>query len=191
MMNGMHVVQRRPSGFVLPVVLVMLVVMTTVVLFLMRRASVDERLAGNIRSVVAMETAAQYVLRYCERWLWVVPPGVQPPPGFPNSPATVPAPARTDPPAWRTQALINVGEVQVPAIALAAQAGAQVSNGTCLIEDATAELDQAPLTDSGNLPSTLEWRKYRVTAAASGPAPEGARFSRAQSEIRMLIGGGP
>jgi Tfp pilus assembly protein PilX len=68
----------RQRGIVLPVVLVMLLLMTITVLFLMRRGTVDERIAFNVREVVSLDSAAQYALRTCERHLWCSPPGFTP-----------------------------------------------------------------------------------------------------------------
>lgn len=83
--------QFRQRGIVLPVVLVMLLMMTVTVVFLMRRGTVDERIAFNVRQVVSLDTAAQYALRRCESHLWASPPGYVPRTGYPNPPATLPA----------------------------------------------------------------------------------------------------
>ena len=53
-------------GVVLPIVLVVLVVMTTLVITQVKRATVDERLAGNTSRTIAGEAMAQSLLRYCE-----------------------------------------------------------------------------------------------------------------------------
>jgi len=87
--------RRAERGVVLPVVLVMLLLMTITVLFLMRRSTVDELLASNVRQIVTLETATQFALRSCERWLWVSVPGLAPRAGDPDPPAVVTAPAPT------------------------------------------------------------------------------------------------
>ena len=56
----------RQSGIVLPVVLVVLVVVTTLVLTQVRRGTVDERLAGNWSRSISGETGAESTLRWCE-----------------------------------------------------------------------------------------------------------------------------
>jgi Tfp pilus assembly protein PilX len=56
----------RQSGVVLPVVLVVLVVVTTLVLTQVRRGTVDERLAGNWSRSISGETSAESTLRWCE-----------------------------------------------------------------------------------------------------------------------------
>ena len=86
----------RARGIVLPVVLVMLLMMTVTVIFLMRRGTVDERIAFNVREVVSLDSAAQYALRTCERHLWASPPDVTVAPGAPNPPKTLPVCAPGD-----------------------------------------------------------------------------------------------
>ncbi len=191
----MRALSTDPSqhGIVLPIVLVFVVLTTIVVLFGVRRASTEEQLANTMRGVVTLDTAAQYALRHCERWLWVSPPGLVPEAGMPNPPVTVTpateAAASADA-MWERPAVVAAANV-LPAAALSEQVGAQVTDGRCVVEDASAELAAANGLVSGNLPSNPDWRKYRVTAIVSGPAAGGNRTARAQSEIRMLIGGGP
>jgi Tfp pilus assembly protein PilX len=182
---------RKQAGIVLPVVLVLLMVMSSIVMFTIRRATVDEQLARNVRDIVTMDTAAQYALRHCERWLWISPPGLTPEPGMPNPPAVVPTVAAGNPAAWNQPALVTASSNILPAASLGEQAGARISDGRCLIEDASNELQRMRTLDSGNLPSQPEWRKFRVTAIVTSPGAAGDRLARAQSEIRMLIGGGP
>jgi hypothetical protein len=60
----------------------------------------------------------------------------------------------------------------------------------CLIEDARAELEliRDSSLDGGNVMEFVDtWRKYRITSEVTGPGPEGLRFARAQSEIRMNV----
>lgn len=184
---------RGQHGIVLPIVLVFIVLTTLVVLFGVRRASTEEQLANTVRGVVTLDTAAQYALRHCERWLWVSPPGLAPEAGMPDPPVTV-APATdnsaTAPAMWERAAVVAAANV-LPAAALAEQVGAQITDGRCVIEDASAELAVAANLPSGNLPSNPDWRKFRITAIVTGPSAGGNRTARAQSEVRMLIGGGP
>lgn len=171
-------------GFVLPVVLVMLVVMTTAVTFLVRRGTVDERIASNVRGTVALDAAATYGLRHCEMWLWFSPPGRTPGPGRPSPPKFIGAPLSTaTTPAWRA-ANWNADSVALPTQSL----GTDVSRGRCLIEDATGELELFREFVEGNqLAFDQAWRKYRITVEIEGPSPTGTRTARAQSEVRMYI----
>lgn len=190
---------RGPDdGFVLPVVLVMLVIMTTVVLFAMRRGTVDERLASNVRGLVTMDSAAAYVLRYCEARLLQSPPGrLQTDPDLPPPPPVISAPPQGAAPAWRAvlnwrlNGLNPLASTLVWSSAELNQAGApeDVSRAECLIEDATAELEQEASGGENvrnNGPSLpAQYRKYRITVEVEGPGPGGPRIARAQSELRM------
>lgn len=196
---------RRPSrfpvparGFVLPVVLVMLVVMTTVVLFNMRRGAVDERLAGNARRVISMESAATYALRYCELMLTVSPPGRVPLPGLPNPPNTVVAPAQgAATPAWRDWTHWSITSMGVPnplnttVVIDPTALGADIARGECLIEDASAELvlqNSTPGVANNAVEVPANWRKFRITVEVQGNAAPGElRLARAQSELRMSL----
>ena len=171
-------------GIVLPMVLVMLLLMTITVLFLMRRGTVDELLASNVRQVTTLDTAAQFALRTCERLLWVSPPGIAPAAGDPNPPPVVVAPAPNATAAWRDNANWNNSGVTLPT----ADFGAGVTAARCLFEDASAELEinvgNVSNTSTGlNLDGT--WRKYRITAEVVG----NGTFSRAQAEVRMNVVG--
>ena len=177
--------RRRERGIVLPVVLVMLLLMTITVLFLMRRGTVDELLASNVRQVTTLDTAAQFALRTCERLLWVSPPGIAPAPGDPNPPPVVPAPAANATAAWRVDANWTNSGVTLPV----ADFGPGVTGARCLFEDATPELE----INVGNVSNTATglnldgtWRKYRITAEVQG---NGNTFSRAQAEVRMNVVG--
>jgi Tfp pilus assembly protein PilX len=180
-----------PRGFVLPVVLVMLVLMTSVVLYLVRRGAIDERMAANMRGTTTLESAVAYTLRYCETMVWQAPPGVAPPSGaLWNPPPTVtPEPGTT---AWRVDANWAGGTaraISLPQEVLGANMP-DVTRAQCLIEDATAELDAAMemVTDTQNSmvqDSTL--RKYRITAEVASPSQGFTRFARAQSEVRMNV----
>lgn len=188
---------KLANGFVLPVVLVMLVVMTTVVLFTMRRGTVDERLAANVRGLVTVDAAATYVLRYCELMLTLSPPGRTPDPGMPPPPRVILAPPQGDPPAWRAalnwdmNGMNPLANTIVWDRALLNQLGApeDVSRAECLIEDASAELEVQSVSGPNvrnNAPELpAEFQKFRITVELEGPGPGGIRIARAQSELRM------
>jgi Tfp pilus assembly protein PilX len=182
---GERLTQR---GFVLPVVLVMLVLMTTVVLYLMRRSTVDERMAANTRDVTTVDTAAQFALRFCELWLWTSPPGVAPQTGRPDPPRLVVAPVPPDTAAWRdntnwTNTSVGLGASTAEVQALLPG----IDQARCLIEDATAELEIGSDVTGNRLTLANTWRKYRITAEVQGPGSGSLRVARAQSEVRMNV----
>lgn len=185
------------GGFVLPVVLVMLVLMTIVVLFMTRRSAIDERLAFNVRGVVTLETAAQYALRWCELALWVAPPGVATTTGFgADKKQPVPfmdAPAAPATSAWHVDGNWTVG-TGLPALGLPADVLAvssrNVSDARCLIEDARTELEMSTFSDgSEGLALADTRRKFRLTSRVAGAdGPDGvAVVAHAQSEVRMNL----
>lgn len=171
-------------GIVLPVVLVMLLLMTVTVLFLMRRGTVDELLASNVRQVTTLDTAAQFALRSCERWLWVSTPGFAPRPGDPDPPEVVVAPAAASTAAWRDNAnWTNRAVSPLPA----ADLGDGIAAVNCLIEDASSELELITNYTQGtstSLTNEPNWRKYRVTAEVQGT---GNTVARSQVEVRMRV----
>jgi Tfp pilus assembly protein PilX len=178
-------------GIVLPAVLVMLLLMTVTVLFLMRRGTVDERIAFNVRQVTTLDTATQFALRTCERLLWVSPPGVPTVTGQPAPPGVVLAPASGDTAAWRVAAnwsgnAVTLGDPTDPA-EVATLFGGGIASARCLFEDAVAELDVINDTPAGAanalLPSNA-WRKYRITAEVVGTS---GTVGRAQTEVRLAI----
>jgi Tfp pilus assembly protein PilX len=180
---------RHSRGFVLPVVLVMLLLMTITVIFLMRRGTVDERIAFNVRQVTTLDTATQFALRTCERLLWVSPPGVPVATDNPTPPAVVTAPASSSTAAWRdntnwTDSEVKLGE---DTAAISNLFGGGIDAARCLYEDAQAELSVLNDSPSGTANALLPadaWRKYRITAEVVGTS--GTR-GRAQTEVRLAI----
>jgi Tfp pilus assembly protein PilX len=185
---------RHSRGFVLPVVLVMLLLMTITVIFLMRRGTVDERIAFNVRQVTTLDTATQFALRTCERLLWVSPPGVPPATGNPTPPRVVTAPASSATAAWRDATNWSTDPTNGTAVVLGANAteinnlfGGGIDTALCLYEDAQAELSVLNDSPSGTANALLPadaWRKYRITAEVVGTS--GTR-GRAQTEVRLAI----
>jgi Tfp pilus assembly protein PilX len=178
-------IARSQKGVILPIVLVVMMVVTTLVLTQVKRGTVDERLAGNWSRLVSGETAAESLLRLCEhvvlnverdRWdnqyLSTY---------FQNTPAWKTPLAQLDPAKYKTFTA-NV----LPAGA---------SGGTCIIENATSELnaimDQGSDTEhSGTAGSGMNpnLRKYRFTTAVTfndGTAFGGVTY-RSLSEIRWM-----
>ncbi|CAN5420385.1 hypothetical protein BH10PSE17_BH10PSE17_13750 [soil metagenome] len=87
----LHRFTRRERGVVLPIVLVLLVILTSLVLAQIRRGTIDQQLSTNSRAYTLTETSAQSALRWCEakvmrgpvttggtkHWVnWVKPDGV-------------------------------------------------------------------------------------------------------------------
>jgi Tfp pilus assembly protein PilX len=175
----------RERGFVLPVVLVMLVVMSTVVLLMIRRGTVDERLAANVASVVTMDTGVNYALRTCERWIRRSTSGaILPPPSVAAAAATAATPPWRNPAEWTANAAVLPSDFYGPGISAA----------RCLVEVANNELVGAGQdkfkwtyeTAGNQLEVEYEFAKFRVTSEASGPGRDGGdRLARAQSEMRI------
>jgi Tfp pilus assembly protein PilX len=175
-------------GIVLPAVLVMLLLMTVTVIFLMRRGTVDERIAFNVRQVTTLDTATQFALRTCERLLWVSPPGVPTVTGQPAPPGVVVAPASGDAAAWRVAANWTGNAVTLgDPTEVVTLFGGGIASARCLFEDAVAELDVINDTPAGAANALLPanaWRKYRITAEVVGTS---GTVGRAQSEVRLAI----
>lgn len=173
-------------GIVLPVVLVMLVLMTIVVLFVSRRGAIDERLAENIRSVVATDNMAQYALRRCEWWLWTSPPGKQLALGAPASLMVANALGAQN--NW-TSADWSAQANTMPTTFMGWPPTAGTPTARCLVEDASGELAppmHASTTGNG-MQAENTWRKFRLTAEVVTNLSGGVRVARAQSEVRMQI----
>ena len=166
-------------GIVLPVVLVMLLMMTVTVIFLMRRGTVDERIAFNVRQVTTLDTATQHALRICERDLWCALNGDTACP----SPRRPPAPEASLTAAWRVASNWDTAVI-FPATQVASRFGPDVQTARCLIEDATAELQTIGELDRPGDPWVGEWRKYRITAEVVGTS---GTIGRAQTEVRRLF----
>lgn len=147
-MNKKSIPQSLQQGIVLPIVLVMMVILTSLVISQVRRGTVDQRLAVNSRDYAFAEAALQTVLRRCEAELLEV--------GDAAAPA-VGNPAWRDPNEWATKTLKldSDNAVAFPA----------VENYGCLLENATDEMP--PAITSSNLSAESrneDMRKYRITA---------------------------
>lgn len=166
-------------GIVLPVVLVMLLMMTVTVIFLMRRGTVDERIAFNVRQVTTLDTATQHALRTCERLLWCHL-NDNPDCDLPRTPA----PAAGSTAAWRVASNWNrVAILGNGATEVASLFGPDVQAARCLIEDATDEMEK--IGDTVDDPMKLaDWVKFRITAEVVGTS---GTIGRAQTEVRRLL----
>jgi Tfp pilus assembly protein PilX len=175
----------RQAGVVLPIVLVVMMVVTTLVLTQVRRGTVDERLAGNWSRAITGQTAAESMVRYCEARLFAnnneeARKWKQ----FANRPISE---NFVGTPAWASNLnanqIITIQADLLPAGATAA---------TCVVEDATSEL-QGGIYQENNTPGAgvsdpYLW-KYRITATVifADATLFGNVTYMAQSEVRFLI----
>ncbi len=140
--------QSRQQGIVLPIVLIMMVILTSLVITQVRRSTVDQALAVNSREYAFAEAAVQTVLRRCESELLAV--------GEAAAPA-VGNPAWRDPAAWETKTLRPDADLAVNFPAVNAYG--------CLLENATDEMPPASTPDRLSAEARDDgMRKYRVTA---------------------------
>lgn len=172
---------RRSNGVVLPIVLVVLVLLTALVVTQVRRTTIDQRMAANAQESVALDGAAKAVLGWCEVDLQRANRGIG------TMPQSILAPASTAVAAWRVPANWGVASAYTPSTG--AQLLATATFATCLIEDASEELEGDISNNSGSAGvRDCRWRKYRTTAQVQAPAPDlpgGVRAYFAQGEMRL------
>ena len=174
---------QRMAGVVLPVVLVILTVLTGLIVTQVKRGTTDERLAANTRETVMLDGAVQTTLRWCE---WRV---IDRPFNTINVAGTATTPAWKIAGNWSDATSLNFAGVNLMA---GTAAPAMAADPTCVIEDATCEL-QPPISPTGMNSSgcngiDTRWRKYRITARVRITAPDlpnGWREMMAQSELRL------
>jgi Tfp pilus assembly protein PilX len=173
---------------VLPIVLVILFIAVGVVLTQMRHSTVDERVAANTREAALLDSAANTVLRWCEAAViasqYTAPTDANYVlPRMMIAPVAPAAAAWTDENNWTSNGF-SITNAPLPGI----------TNHACLIENATDEL-RGPVSSSGltdgadGAARNPRWRKFRVTARVTLPAPDlgGARRHEVQSEIRLFL----
>ena len=191
LLNLRHVRAHRMMGVVLPVVLVVLTVLTGLVVTQIRRGAVDERLAANTRESVQLDSSVQTVLRWCEAAITLAP----------QTTATVAPATSATAPAWDRASVNWTDTTKNLDFQLVANALPGLNaNPSCVIENATCEL-APPISPTGQVatsnPACIgsgeldpRWRKFRITARVSTPAPDmigGNRLLFAQSELRLFI----
>jgi Tfp pilus assembly protein PilX len=174
---------RRMIGVVLPIVLVILTVLTGLVVTQVRRNTVDERMAGNARETVQLDSAVQSVLRWCEARMTLNP----------NETVTVATASAATAPAWRqANSWLDANSLDFSGVT-DELLGVTLADAGCVIEEATCEL-APPISDTGQVTTGCNgidprWRKFRITARVSTPAADlagGRRFMFAQSELRLF-----
>ncbi len=164
-------IAKRNSGFVLPVALIMLVIITGVVATQLQRALLDERMAANSRENIVADSAAQTMLRWCELQLT----------NDPESVVTVEAPNRSGTAAWKDAS--NWAAASTFTVTAASLPG--VKSHGCLVENAGDELFGG-ISDSGDPADPTgraRWIKYRITARVERTTDG---FDYAQSELRIF-----
>ncbi len=163
--------KRSVNGFVLPVSLILLVIVTGIIAAQMQRAFSDERMASNSRERIVADNAAQTVLRWCELRLN----------NSPETVANITAPGKADPAAWRDSS----NWVPAKTFTVAGVALPGVSSHSCLIEQADGEL-AGSISDSGEAgdpTGKARWMKFRITARVERIS---GGFDHVQSELRLF-----
>jgi Tfp pilus assembly protein PilX len=174
--------QRAQRGVILPIVLVMLMIVTTLVLTQVKRGTVDERLAGNWSRLVSGETASESLLRLCEHVVINVE--------YKFADHWTPSTTYVNTPAWKTPFnQLDPTKIKVFTDSLPQDA----TSGYCIIENATSELremteqegdgGQNSVAGAGRNPYL---RKHRFTTGvtfAEGTAFGGVTYW-SQSEVR-------
>jgi Tfp pilus assembly protein PilX len=142
--------QSLQQGIVLPTVLIMIVILTSLVITQVRRSTVDQQLAVNSREYAFAEAAVQTVLRRCEAELLEVGDAAASAAGNP---------AWRDPAEWVNKTLVIDSDVPNRVVFPA------VNDYGCLLENATAEMPPASSPDSFSAEARDDgMRKYRITA---------------------------
>lgn len=162
----------RQRGIVLPVVLVLLVVLTSLVLMQIRRGTLDQQLSINSRGYTLTETAAQSVLRWCEARAIAVTRNT----ALTKVP-TVDAPIASDAAAWTvvsnwtTEApyYVSVANVAFPGVATDTTSDGS-TGANCLFEDASQELEP-PATQVTTSPESAGIGLGAVLGTATGTNP--------------------
>lgn len=167
---------RRPpqAGMVMPIVLILMLIIIVVVIAQLRRGSIDERLAGSLRTNVVADSAVQTILRWCELQVTNAPLQTN----------AIAAPARdlTNPPPWKVAANWDPANGRTFSFTGVNLPG--TSQPACLIERADQELISA-ISDTGmsvDPGDRSRWMKFRITARV---LRDSGGFEYAQSELRL------
>jgi Tfp pilus assembly protein PilX len=161
---------KSQLGFVLPVALILLVIITGIVGTQLQRALLDERMAANSRENIVADSAAQTVLRWCELQLT----------NAPDSTVLVDAPSRGATAAWKeANNWTAANTFTVTGVTLSG-----VTSHSCLVENADNELTGgvSDSGDPGDPTGRARWIKYRITARVERTT---GGFDHSQSEIRL------
>ena len=172
---------RTQRGVILPIVLVVMMVVTTLVITQVKRGTVDERLAGNWSRVVSGETAAESLLRMCEHLTINV--------DWKYAKWWYPSTTFTATPAWKVPCaqLDPTKDVFTDTLPQGA------TSGYCVIENATSELgtvrdftgenEQNQQVGAGKNANLMKHRFTTAVTFADGTAFGGVKYL-SQSEIR-------
>jgi hypothetical protein len=171
-------------GVILPIVLVVMMVVTTLVITHVKRGIVDERLASNWSSAIASSTTTESILRMCELQVLALERHGRDNP-LPSGQFNL-----SGIPAWKSNLQVNQVKTVPPN-----ELPPGVSGAFCIIENATEELAPDPNflgnNEQNRNRSGLEpnLRKYRFTSVLTFPDSTafGAVNYRSQSEIRWMI----
>lgn len=183
-MNPTSRIVSTERGVVLPIVLVVMTVVTTLVLTQVRRGTLDERLASNWSRSISGQTTAETVLRQCEalvlqieRTYW-------------DDKLLSSEANNKGKPAW--QSALDPAKIKtIPPADLPPGA----TNGICIIENATDELRPdnnftgAAEASRGVAGVDPSMRKTRFTSVVTFPDSTafGSVTYRSQSEVRWMI----
>ena len=175
---------RIQRGVILPIVLVVMMIVTTLVITQVKRGTVDERLAGNWSRVISGETAAESLLRLCEhatinvdwkyaKW-W-----------YPSTYFSI----TLNTPAWK----VPLAQLDPTKVKIFTDTLPQGATGYCVIEDATSELgtvqnftgenEQNQQQGAGKNANLMKHRFTTAVTFADGTAFGGVKYL-SQSEIR-------
>jgi Tfp pilus assembly protein PilX len=169
-------------GVILPIVLVVMMIVTTLVITQVKRGTVDERLAGNWSRVVSGETAAESLLRLCEHVVINV--------DYKYADWWTPSTDYVNTPVWQVP-FAQLDPTKIKVFTNSLPQGA--TSGYCMIENATSELLAANDQGSDNEQSqsagsgkNAYLRKHRFTTAVTfnDASAFGGVTYRSQSEIR-------
>jgi type IV pilus assembly protein PilX len=176
-----HYTRQTQRGFVLPTALIFLIIMTLIAITAIRRATTDEKIAGNIRTQNIAFQAAESALRFCQRDLETSAPNGRLPldPGvtttisqIPVLPYILPSGANpADPPMpsiWQDKAnWTNVNAFTLPAntvVNVAAQPQCMIEEWTFLITG-KAEVKKGYLITAravGSVDTSVVWLQATI-----------------------------
>jgi hypothetical protein len=175
--------QSQQGGFTLILALILLMVITLVVVFQVRRSTTDQRLAANLREQVVLDQSTDTVLRWCEGMVVSTYRG-----GGTLNVISTPAGSK---PAWINSANFSSSSAYFYSYP-DTLAGDHISSEGCLIEAlpiAAASVDSSELPGGNSGAGVLRFRiTARVVFDADTPALVAASHTDLlQSELRLVF----